>query len=189
MDFLAQLWLPIVVAAALVFFVSSLVHMAFQIHKNDKKPLPGEDRVTEALRAAGVAPGEYVFPGICSMKEMATPEAQAKYQKGPVGLVTILPNGPPAIGKALIQWVLFSLAISALTAYIAWHALGPGVPYLRVFQITGTIAWMAYACGAVSDSIWKGQPWGTSCKYVFDGLLYALVTAGSFGWLWPHGAA
>jgi len=28
--------------------------------------------------------------------------------------------------------------------------------------------------------------WGTTLKSVFDGLVYALFTAGAFGWLWPR---
>ena len=45
---------------------------------------------------------------------------------------------------------------------------------------------MAYGVGPLVDSIWKGQPWSATLKSVFDGLLYALVTAGVFGWLWPR---
>jgi hypothetical protein len=37
----------------------------------------------------------------------------------------------------------------------------------------------------VHDSIWKGQRWGISVKFVVDGLVYGPVTAGIFGWLWP----
>jgi hypothetical protein len=28
--------------------------------------------------------------------------------------------------------------------------------------------------------------WSATLKNMFDGLLYALVTAGTFGWLWPR---
>ena len=42
-----------------------------------------------------------------------------------------------------------------------------------------------YAFGDFVDSIWKSQPWSNTLRAVFDGLLYALVTAGVFGWLWP----
>lgn len=44
---------------------------------------------------------------------------------------------------------------------------------------------LAYGIGHVHESIWKGQAWITSLKFVFDGLVYGLVTAGIFGWLWP----
>jgi hypothetical protein len=34
-------------------------------------------------------------------------------------------------------------------------------------------------------SIWFGQPWSATVKDVLDGLIYGLLTAGVFGWLWP----
>ena len=34
------------------------------------------------------------------------------------------------------------------------------------------------------DSIWKGQGWKITAKFIFDGVVYGLVTAGVFGWLW-----
>ena len=35
------------------------------------------------------------------------------------------------------------------------------------------------------DSWWKGVSWSSTLKYVFDGVLYGLATAGTFAWLWP----
>jgi hypothetical protein len=29
------------------------------------------------------------------------------------------------------------------------------------------------------------KPWVVAWKEVFDGLVYGLLTAGAFGWLWP----
>jgi hypothetical protein len=43
---------------------------------------------------------------------------------------------------------------------------------------------MAYSIGTLANGIWKGQPWSVVLKETFDGLIYALVTAGTFGWLW-----
>ena len=48
---------------------------------------------------------------------------------------------------------------------------------------------MAFACYAIAgwqDSIWFKRSWSTTLKNTFDGLIYALVTAGTFGWLWPR---
>jgi hypothetical protein len=36
------------------------------------------------------------------------------------------------------------------------------------------------------NGIWKGLPWSMVLKEAFDGLIYALLAAGSFGWLWPR---
>jgi hypothetical protein len=44
---------------------------------------------------------------------------------------------------------------------------------------------MALSLGMMVDSIWYGRKWSTTLKLMFDGLVYALVLAGTFGWLWP----
>lgn len=54
--------------------------------------------------------------------------------------------------------------------------------------MTGTVAVLAYAVTYIPDSIWKGLSWGVTAKFMFDGLIYGLVTAGTFGWLWPAAA-
>ena len=52
--------------------------------------------------------------------------------------------------------------------------------------MVGTAAFLAYGLGTMSNAIWKGQTWGFTIKEVVDGLVYALLTAGTFGWLWPR---
>ena len=182
---LLDLWLPILLSAVFVFVVSSVFHMLIPIHKGDYKKLPREEAVLEGMRAQGVAPGAYMFPCAGSMKEMASPEMIEKLNRGPVGFMTVLPNGPMNMGKNLTQWFLYSLAVSIFTAYLATIVLPVGTDYMLVFRVTGTVAFMAYALGNVVDSIWKGVSWIVSLKFVFDGTVYALVTAGAFGWLWP----
>lgn len=185
MAFLTELWLPILLAAVLVFVASSVIHMALPIHKKDHSKLPDEAAVLAAMRAAGVRPGSYMFPfGEC-MKEMSSPEMIAKFNQGPVGFARIFPNGMMAIGKALVQWFVFSIIVSACCAYVAHVTLPRGTDYLTVFRVIGTVAFMAYGFGSVCESIWKGQSWGTTCRFLFDALVYGLMTAGPFGWLWP----
>jgi len=185
MGFLADLWLPIVLAAVFVFVASSVIHMLLPVHKGDYRKLSNEEQVLESLRSAGAAPGQYMFPSADSMKEMCTPEMQEKFRRGPVGLLVVRPSGPPAIGKSLVQWFVFCLVVGALTAYIARHALPDGAKYLKVFQLTGAVAVLGYAFSSVQDSIWKGVGWGTTIKFVVDGVVYGLLTAGTFAWLWP----
>ena len=62
----------------------------------------------------------------------------------------------------------------------------PGAEYLRVFQVVGAVTFMTYAAGEIPGSIWLGKPWKVTMKDVFDGLIYGLVSAGAFGWLWPR---
>ncbi len=188
MEFLTTLWLPIVVAAVLVFVVSSIIHMCLPIHKGDYRKLPDEAGLLETLRQKGLEPGFYVFPCAPSMKEMGSPEMVEKYNRGPVGSMMIHPSGPPAIGRSLVQWFVFSIAIGVFVAYVARLALGAGAGFLPVFRLTGTVAVLGYAVSAIPDAIWKGQSWRITAKYVLDGVVYGLVTGVAFGWLWPDAA-
>ncbi|HEX4956047.1 MAG TPA: hypothetical protein VF017_21880 [Thermoanaerobaculia bacterium] len=181
------LWMPIVVAAVLVFLVSSIIHMALTYHRADYKRIPDEEGTLEGLRKANLSPGLYFFPYCTSPKDMGAPEMQERYKRGPVGMYIAMPSGPPTMTKSLVLWFVYCLIVGVFTAYLAGLVLGPGTDYLRVFRITGTAAFMAYGVGAFVDSIWKGYPWGNTCRAMIDGLIFALITAGTFGWLWPKG--
>ncbi|HRC84308.1 MAG TPA: hypothetical protein PK413_01720 [Thermoanaerobaculia bacterium] len=181
-----QLWMPIVVGAVLVFVVSALMHMVLTYHRKDYKQLPDEAANLEPLRQAGLSPGLYTFPYCHNAKEMNTPEFAERYRKGPVGFLTVLPNAQPNLGKFLGQWFGYCLLVSIFAAYLAGRTLGIGVPYLTVFRVVGTAAFMAFGLGEVVNSIWRGMPWGNTCRALFDGFVYALMMAGAFGWLWPR---
>lgn len=186
MAFLTELWLPILLSAVFVFVASSVIHMLLPIHKSDHRPLKDEARVLDALRPSSPSPGQYMFPWCTSMKDMGSPEYLEKVNRGPVGFMTVLPNGPMAIGRQLMQWFAYCVVTSIFVAYVASFAHA-GTDYMSVFRLTGTVGFLGYGLGAVIDSIWKAVPWTTSFKFLFDGLVYALVTAGTFGWLWPAG--
>ncbi len=183
---LTGLWLPIVVSAVIVFILSSILHMVLPLHRADYQKLPDEDKVMEALRAAGVQPGNYHFPHCSSPAEMKNSAFLEKMKKGPVGLMNVLPSGPMNMGKYLGQWFALCLVMGIVVAYVAGRTLAPGASYLSVFRIAGTVAFIGYAGGQVSDSIWKAQRWGATFRHVFDALLYGLFTGGTFGWLWPR---
>jgi hypothetical protein len=90
------------------------------------------------------------------------------------------------MGKFLGLWFGFCLIVGFFTAYLAGRTLAPGVHYLVVFRVVGTAAFMAYGLANLANGIWKGEPWGVVAKEVADGLIYGLLTAGTFGWLWPR---
>lgn len=182
---LAALWIPIVLSAVIVFVASSIMHMVLPYHKSDYRPLPDEDKLLAALRAAGLTRGLYHFP-FCSHKDMKSPAIQEKFKQGPVGLLTIFPSGPPAMPKYLGLWFGFCLIIGLFVAYLTGHTVAPGAHYLAVFRVVGTAAFLGYGLGNLSNGIWKGQPWSMVIKETFDGLVYACLTAGTFGWLWPR---
>ena len=87
---------------------------------------------------------------------------------------------------SLFQWFVYSLIVGIFAAYVAGRALGPDAHYLAVFRFAGVTAFVAYALGGWQESIWYKRPVSVSLKNTFDALVYALVTAGTFGWLWPR---
>jgi hypothetical protein len=185
MGFLAALWLPIVLSAVIVFVASSILHMVLKYHQSDCFQLPNEEQTLGALRSAAIKPGYYHFP-YTTHKDMKSPATQEKFKRGPVGFLTVLPSGPPAMGKYLGGWFGYCLVIAFFTAYITFHSVPQGANYLFVFRIAGATAFMAYGLGPLANSIWKGQPWSMTIKEVFDGLIYGLLVGGTFGWLWPR---
>lgn len=179
-----DLWLAILLAAVFVFVVSSVVHMALPIHKSDQQPLPAEDEILALMHSKGVRRGFYRFPYCSSMAEFGSDEMKAKLERGPVGTVVV--QAGYNMGPALIQWFVYSLVISLVVGYLASMAFAPGAE--GVFRFTATAAFLGYGFGSVSESIWKGLPWGVSMKFVFDGLLYGLATGAAFHWMWPAAA-
>jgi hypothetical protein len=182
---LTALWLPIVLAAVAVFIASSVIHMVFKYHNSEYHPLPEEGAILGAMRSAKVGPGFYSFPYAGTMKEMGSPEMMEKYTEGPVGTVNIRPSGPPAMGKHLVQWFVYTIVVGIFAGYLASRTLAAGTHYLQVFRVVGCASFMAYSFAFFSDGVWKMKPWSMTLKHVFDGLVYALLTAGVFGWLWP----
>jgi hypothetical protein len=182
---LTALWLPILLSAIVVFVASSIIHMLLPYHRVDYQKLPEEDELLSALRAAGLKRGLYIFP-FATHQEMKSPALMEKYKQGPVGMMTVFPSGPPVMPKFLGMWFVYCLIIGFFVAYLTGRTVASGAHYLVVFRVAGTAAFLAYGLGHLSNGIWKGQPWSTTIKEVIDGLVYGLLTAGAFGWLWPR---
>lgn len=183
---LGALWMPILLSAVLVFLASFLVHMVLKYHNSDYSQLPNEDAVRAAIRAGNPKPAQYVMPYCADMKQMDSPEMRQKFVEGPVGVLNIKPSGAYGMGRSLGQWFVFTLVVSFFVAYVAAHTIPTGTVYLEVFRVVGTVGFLAYAMGQIPASIWMGKPWSVAFKELLDGLLYGLVTAGTFGWLWPR---
>ena len=182
---LLSLWIPILLSAVVVFVASSVIHMALTYHRSDYSRLPNEDKAMEELRKFQIPPGDYLVPCAGSMKDMKTPEFQEKWKKGPVIVMTVMKSGAPSMGKRLTLWFIFCLAVGFVAAYVTSRALGPGVRYLSVFRFAGCTAFVGYTFSLWQYSIWYDRSWKTTLKSTIDGLIYALLTAGIFGWLWP----
>jgi hypothetical protein len=186
MTALTALWLPILLSAVFVFVVSSLIHMFTPWHKGDYPKIPNEEKVMDLLRPLAIPPGDYMMPRPSSREEMRSPQFLEKFKRGPVMMFTVMPTGSMAMGQQLTLWFLYAVVVGAFAAYVAGRALPPGTPYLAVFRFAGVTAFVGYAVALWQMSIWYRRSWTTTIKATVDGLIYALLTAGTFGWLWPR---
>lgn len=180
---LADLWLPILVAAIVVQIASTLVHMALPFwHTADYRTTDDDRPFVEAMRP--LRPGLYVIP---RMPERRSAEETAEWSKGPSAIVYLRNPVAFSFGKTIGIYFLYCLVSAIFVAYIAGQTLTPGTHYLRVFQIAGAAGTMFWSFGNnISDAIWYGKPWRSAIKYAIDGLLYGMLMGGVFGWLWPE---
>jgi len=183
---LAALWLPILLSSVIVFLASSIIHMAPLWHKSDYPKMANESSVMDALRPLAIPPGDYLIPRPSSREEMRSPEFAEKMKKGPVMLLTVMANGPIPMGTNLALWFIYLAVVGVFSAYIAGRALPVGAEYLRVFRFVGATAFLGYSAALWQMSIWYRRAWSTTLKATADGMIYALLTAGTFGWLWPR---
>jgi|SRR5688572_15940991 len=181
---LTSLLLPIVLSAVLVFIASSILHMLLPYHRKDFAPLPNEDAVRDVLR---VPAGDYATPYAASPEVTKSPEFARKMKEGPIVFMTVLPPGSWNMGATLGKWFVYCLVVSLFAAYVAGRARGPDAAYLDVFRFTSSSAFLGYALALWQGRIWYRRSLRYTLTTTFDGFLYALLTAGVFGWLWPGG--
>jgi hypothetical protein len=160
--------------------------MMLPYHTSDYRALPNEEAARAAMRPLNMAPGDYYVPRPATPNDMRTPEYAQKLSEGPVLIMTVLPNGTPKMGGQLAQWFLYCVLVGVFAAYVATRAVPATAGYLEVFRFTGVTAFACYAIALMQDSIWYKRAWSTTFKFMFDGLIYAALTAGMFGWLWPR---
>jgi hypothetical protein len=186
MTSMSALWLPILLSSVLVFFVSSIIHMASPWHKSDYPKLANENQVMDALRPLVTGPGDYMVPRPSSMAEMKSAEFIAKVERGPRVIMTVTPGGPSTMTRELVLWFVYLIVVNVLTAYVAAHALLPGAPFRAVIRFAGLVSFIAYASALWQLSIWYRRSWGITFKATFDSLIYGVLTALTFAYLWPH---
>jgi hypothetical protein len=184
MAFLAQLWLPILVSAVLVFVASAASHMLVPYRQREWAQAPGQDTIQAALR--GARPGLYVFPVPEDPRQRMKPDALKRWSEGPSGWLSLVPPGPMSMGRNLGLSFLVNLVVSFMAAYVAFHALGTAAHYRAVFRLVGTVGVLAYGVGSVYEGIWYWRPGKSLAMNVVDALVAGLLMAGTFGWLWPR---
>jgi hypothetical protein len=185
MTALSALWAPILLSAVIVFVVSSVIHMASPWHRSDYPKMLNEDQAMDALRPLALPPGDYFFPRPASRADLQSPAFVEKVKRGPVVLMTVMP-GSMSMARNLSLWFSYLVVVNLFAGYIASRALPPGTEYPQVFRFVGAAAFMGYSLALWQMSIWYRRSWTTTIKATVDGLIYALLVAGTFGWLWPR---
>jgi hypothetical protein len=183
---LVSLWLPILLSAVIVFVASSVIHMMSPWHKSDYPKLPNEDAFRSAVGPLNIPEGDYMIPRPNARGDLKSPEFLSKVEQGPNVVMTVMPNGPFSMTRSLGLWFVYVIVVSAFAALVAEKALAPGTIYMRVFKFSGTVAFVGYALALWQMSIWYRRAWSTTIKATVDGLIYAALTAGTMGWLWPR---
>ncbi|MDE2795494.1 MAG: hypothetical protein OXL34_11800 [Gemmatimonadota bacterium] len=181
---LTALWLPILLSAIVVFAVSAMVWMVMPHHKNDFARSDDEDALMDAVRRSG-GPGMYMFPWAPD-SDQNSEGYRERLLEGPVGILRVRdPQSVVDMKPAMAKSVLLHLVVALFVAYLAASTLEVGASYLSVFKVTGVAAFLAYGFIGFQESIWFGLPGKVAFKHALDGLVYALLTGGIFGWLWP----
>jgi hypothetical protein len=180
------LWLPIVLSAVAGFVVSSVIHMATPWHKGDYLKVPNQLAVMDALRPFNIPPGDYMVPRPDGMADMKSAEFKELVTRGPKVVMTVMQPGWGAMGGMLGGWFVYLLVVFAFSAFVAGSTLPAGAEYMHVFQIVAVTAFLGLSGALWQMNIWYKRSLGTTIRSTIDGLIYALIGAGLFGWLWPH---
>lgn len=181
---LTSLWLPILVAAILMFAASSVIHMVLKYHRSDFRGVSNEDAAMDALRSLSLSPGDYHIPH-GSPDTMRDPAFIARMKKGPVVLMTVFGPDPIQMGNRLAWWFVFCLVVALFAAYLTSRALPAGAPYMDVFRFASAVTFVGHGLGQWPSTIWYDRAWQTSLRNTIDALVYGLLAGGAFGWLWP----
>lgn len=180
-----QLWMPILLGTFLAWISSALIHVVVKYHNSDYQKLSNEEEVMTAIRNGSPKTGIHSMPYCTDMSEMSKPEVQEKFNKGPVAMLAVFPSGLPNMGKLMPQQIAYFLVSCILIAYCATQVLTAGAEFMPVFRLVATVGFLAFGWSNIPLSIWYGHPWSVTAKYLLDALIYGLVVAACFAWLWP----
>ena len=185
MQFLVELWIPILVSVGLCFIGSAASWMMLPFHRHEWHRLPTEPGVLDALREDMPSPGRYNFPFTMDGQNANRADLKASLEKGPIGFLTIAPPGVIPMWMMLGQMIVFYTIVTTLTAYVAWASLRINAPYTAVLKLVGIVSAMAYVMGSAPESIWYARPWRHWIVQAVEGIVFGVMTGAVFAWLWP----
>lgn len=168
MEALIILWVPILLAAAVMFIASSIAWTVLPHHKKDWARLPDEAAAVNLL--SGVESGQYVVP---------KDDMKAGWYA-----TVLVKRGRVSMSKSLTLWFLNQLLIALMTGYLIYYALVPEAEYLLVFRIAGTALVLGQIGALFARAIWWGFKWSSVVVETVEGVIYAVLAAGIFSWWW-----
>ena len=185
MELLLPLWLPIVLSAAAVWFVSIIASMALPHHKQDWINLPDEDGFMDDLRKRGIKPGNYLFPDFRTREALKSAKVEKALKEGPVGHLSVW-KSPLTMGDKMVGTFIVYVVVSTLIAYLTRIALPGAASFAKVFQVAATAGVLAYCFSFLPSAIWWGSYKRTIVANVIDGIIYGAITGAIVAWRWPH---
>ena len=185
MEFLFDLWLPILVGTFVLWILSFVAWAVLPHHFGDRSKIDNEEGLMEYIRE--VPPGNYFFPYCGSSKEQTDKAYMERYTAGPRGTLNIynMPNMP----SNMIRTILYFFVTIFTIAYITHVACPPGdaaTTFMKVFRVAGTIAVLNYASSGVLSRIWFTERMWTN---IVDGIVYGITLGLIFAFFWPAGTA
>jgi len=186
MEFLIDLWLPILIATIVLFFLSFFFWALLPHHFGDHKKLPDEDAFMDFLRSQNVPPGNYIYPCAQKASEQHSKENVEKYTTGPRGLLDVyeMPNMAVNLSKTILYFLVTVSTIAYIT-HVACPPASENLDFMRVFRISGTIAILTYATSNILHRVWfKKRVW----TEIVDGIIYGLVLGLIFASFWSYPA-
>jgi len=171
---LKRVILGALVGGVVVFIAGLLLHTVSGLAEVGVKPVPQEDTVLSAMRAAIHDPGFYVFPApnmvpgrSKAQKDADNAAYMTKYQQGPTGILVYSPGGTPmSIGKLLGgEFVIDLVSAFFLSCILAMGAGGVRSYWKRVFAVTLAALFAALFLGLEYWN-WYNFPANYTCAYI-----------------------
>jgi hypothetical protein len=183
MEFLTTLWLPVLLSAAAIWVISTIVGMALPHHKQDWIGIPDEDGFMDYIRRSGIKPGNYLFPDFRSREALKSEKVETALKAGPVGHLSVW-NTPVTMGGKMVATFIVYLVVSILIAYLTRVALPGAAPFAKVFQVAATAGVLAYCFASIPNALWFGAYKRTIVASIIDGIVFGLITGAIFACLW-----
>jgi hypothetical protein len=186
MYYFTAFWLPALVSAVFLFITSAILQMATGWHHSDYGALPDEEAFRNVVRPLAIPPGDYTVPVPKWGGEMRSPEFTKKVDEGPRVMMTVLPNGMTGMNSMLLWQFLYFLFVSWFAGHFSFRVFGPAAHDHDILHTVAGISFAAYGLALWPLVIWFRRSFKTTLKANVDALIYAVITALTFCWLWPR---